>query len=72
MIRKLKKKNYIPISSSENIDDICIYCDELQSKSTDGWIKCIICKRWAHKFCGDNDIFVLFFMLLIKLFGNMK
>lgn len=38
------------MSSSENDDDICFYCDELYSKSIDGWIKCTACKRWLITF----------------------
>lgn len=54
--KKIKMKNIqIPLSSSENDDDICFYCDELYSKSIDGWIKCTICKRWAHNLCAGID-----------------
>jgi len=68
-----KKKNQIPLSSSENEDeenddDICFYCNELYSKSIDGWIKCSLCKRWAHNLCAgideeEDSIFVCEFCL---------
>jgi len=55
-----KKKNEIPMSSSENDDeenddDMCFYCDELYSKSIDGWIKCTVCERWAHNLCAGIE-----------------
>lgn len=39
----------------ENDDDICFYCDELYSKSIDGWIKCTVCMRWAHNLCAGIE-----------------
>lgn len=44
--------------SSEDEDTECLYCHGLYSESTEGWITCQICGKWAHCGCAgveDND-----------------
>lgn len=58
---KKNKKKFKPVktqtteSSSEedNEDEACIYCNDLfsNSKSSEGWIKCLQCQGWAHEAC---------------------
>ena len=44
-----------PFNDESDEDDAsCLYCTELYSKSkrTDTWIRCMICKQWAHCDCA--------------------
>lgn len=51
-----KRKRVNSSSSSESSDAECLYCGYLYSHSTEGWIQCWICKRWAHCSCaGEED-----------------
>nr|XP_023676800.1 uncharacterized protein LOC111848778 [Paramormyrops kingsleyae] len=40
-------------SSSEDDDDLCVICMEpfKNSKSKEVWVKCVLCKFWAHQAC---------------------
>jgi hypothetical protein len=43
-------------SSSEASDAECLYCGYLYSQSSEGWIQCCVCQRWAHCSCaGEED-----------------
>lgn len=45
-------------SDSENTcnsDAECLYCGDLYSLSSEGWIACSICLRWAHISCAGID-----------------
>ncbi|CAH0727622.1 unnamed protein product, partial [Brenthis ino] len=46
-------------SSAEEYADAedaeCIYCGYLWSESTEGWIRCLKCSRWAHYSCAGED-----------------
>ncbi|KAF2898523.1 hypothetical protein ILUMI_07655 [Ignelater luminosus] len=54
---KLQKK--IRPSTSGQEDSVCFYCNDLNHtylKSTENWVKCQLCGRWAHTACaGVND-----------------
>lgn len=56
--KKSKKLTLIDSSSSEEEDEedqACIFCNELYSRSNEGWIQCINCLRWAHEQCSNAD-----------------
>lgn len=60
--KKIKNKNgkkssveYTSDSSEEDSDAECLYCNDLYSNSTEGWISCISCYKWAHNSCADVD-----------------
>nr|CAH7724699.1 unnamed protein product [Callosobruchus chinensis] len=36
-------------------DAACLYCSYLYSESTEGWVQCIVCKRWAHCSCAGEE-----------------
>lgn len=42
-------------SDSEVSDAECLYCSDLYSTSTEGWICCLSCRRWAHSLCAGMD-----------------
>jgi hypothetical protein len=43
-------------STSGNKDDTaCLYCNELYSVSTEIWVGCGYCGKWAHKCCAGED-----------------
>ncbi|KAF2884140.1 hypothetical protein ILUMI_22029 [Ignelater luminosus] len=44
-------------SDSETSNAGCFYCGDSYSSSTEGWIACTMCLRWAHKcwVCIEND-----------------
>lgn len=50
----LKDKNKKD-STSEEDDAICFYCEEFYSTSTEGWISCCLCHKWAHNSCAGID-----------------
>jgi hypothetical protein len=53
-VKKWKKQH--DDSSDESGDDAeCLYCGEFYSKSIEGWISCVTCKKWAHTSCADVD-----------------
>ncbi|KAK9730211.1 hypothetical protein QE152_g15413 [Popillia japonica] len=56
---KGKKKVAVNISDSETSpeeeDAECLYCQQFYSKSTEGWVSCRFCCRWAHNFCAGID-----------------
>lgn len=59
-------------SEEEEEDEACIYCNDLysNSKSCEGWIKCLQCQGWAHEACSgldseDCDSFVCEFCSLV-------
>lgn len=44
------------IEESSNGDDVdCLYCGHWYLKSTEGWVKCSVCKNWAHYSCAGKD-----------------
>ena len=52
------RRNEEDTESSEDEDNApCIFCKELfsNSKSAEGWIKCIKCNGWAHEECAGVD-----------------
>lgn len=54
--KQLKRKRFNSSSSSETSDVECLYCGYLYSQSTEGWIKCCQCQKWAHCSCaGEED-----------------
>lgn len=34
-------------------DNMCVYCEEIygNTKSSDGWVQCLKCKKWVHESC---------------------
>ncbi|KAK9884883.1 hypothetical protein WA026_009112 [Henosepilachna vigintioctopunctata] len=56
-----KKQKTTVAAKTENDDDedtICLYCnDENHSflKSSEGWVSCQLCGRWAHNGCAGVD-----------------
>lgn len=55
-IAKNLKRKHSNSSSSEDSDAECIYCGYLYSQSTEGWIQCWKCSKWAHCSCaGEED-----------------
>jgi hypothetical protein len=43
-------------STSGNKDDrACLYCNELYSVSTEIWVACGHCGKWAHKSCAKEE-----------------
>lgn len=56
--KKKGKKEWDDSSGSEEQEDgdaECLYCEELYSKSCEGWIACSTCLRWAHNSCAGMD-----------------
>lgn len=49
-----------PRKAAKDPDDTsCIYCQQKYSESTESWIQCQGCKKWAHDLCAgitDEDI----------------
>ncbi|KAJ8882171.1 hypothetical protein PR048_018659 [Dryococelus australis] len=45
-------------SDEEETNAGCIFCNDLysNSKSEEGWIKCVVCDEWAHEQCAGIDI----------------
>ncbi|CAH1990977.1 unnamed protein product [Acanthoscelides obtectus] len=39
----------------EGGDTLCLFCNDQYSISTEGWISCIQCKKWAHYSCAGID-----------------
>lgn len=55
---KLKIKKCAQTDDCDEYDDLeCFYCGETWSKSKhdDGWLRCSVCKRWAHEACSGYD-----------------
>lgn len=51
-----KEKKDKEESSSEEDDTACLYCGYFYSQSTEGWVSCVSCKKWAHCSCaGEED-----------------
>lgn len=43
-------------SAVSNEDDAaCLYCNDLYSESTEGWVQCRKCRRWAHCSCAGEE-----------------
>ena len=41
---------------SDDEEDICFFCSEpYQKTSTDSWIQCTLCFKWAHDDCAGVD-----------------
>lgn len=49
---KTSKKN---LNKKTKNDEKCLYCSELYSTSVDGWIQCLLCKKWAHCLCAGIE-----------------
>lgn len=48
---KLKKTKKVESDSEgEDSDTDCLYCGEFYSCSTEGWVSCSSCHKWAHKY----------------------
>lgn len=41
--------------TSNGSDAECLYCGDLYSTSSEGWIACATCLRWAHNSCAGLD-----------------
>lgn len=55
-IRSNERKRSRSSSSEEDSDAECLYCGYLYSQSTEGWVQCWKCKKWAHCTCaGEED-----------------
>ncbi|XP_022830992.1 uncharacterized protein LOC111359630 [Spodoptera litura] len=55
---KKEKKADDGAETSDNEDTECLYCQGLYSESSEGWITCQTCGKWAHCGCAgvdDND-----------------
>lgn len=56
-----KKRKETELSSSDDDDAQCLYCFQPYSNDKHGeeWVKCQVCKGWAHSHCRDDvdDIF---------------
>lgn len=58
-----KKKRKVHVQKSrkdstsieDNPDAKCLYCKKLYSKSTEGWIGCAACRKWAYNSCAEVD-----------------
>ncbi|XP_065682450.1 PHD finger protein 13-like [Hydra vulgaris] len=51
--KKNPKKNKSVKKSNE--DTPCLYCEDLYSSSTESWVSCTECHRWAHYSCAGID-----------------
>lgn len=55
---KKDKKADDGAQTSDDEDTECLYCQGLYSESSEGWITCQNCGKWAHCGCArvdDND-----------------
>jgi len=43
------------LSSSEEKETSCLYCNGFYSESVEGWINCQSCGYWAHCSCANVD-----------------
>ena len=59
--RKPKVRDHILSSDEdEDPDTLCLYCNDsfTRSVSEEGWVRCSVCKKWAHDMCagiGEED-----------------
>lgn len=52
---KTTKKNLSKKTKKYKNDEKCLYCNELYSTSVEGWIQCMLCKKWAHCLCAGIE-----------------
>lgn len=52
-VKKTKKAE--SDSEDENSDAECLYCGDFYSSSTEGWINCSGCHKWAHNSCAGIE-----------------
>lgn len=52
-VKKTKKAE--SDSEDENSDADCLYCGDFYSNSTEGWISCSGCHKWAHNSCAGTE-----------------
>lgn len=50
-----ESKRHVQISSDEDKDAQCLYCQYFYSESTESWIRCSVCELWAHYSCAGID-----------------
>ncbi|KAJ8975688.1 hypothetical protein NQ317_001790 [Molorchus minor] len=62
LVTKRKKQKIaakeVESSSDESVDEddaLCLYCNYQYSASTEGWVSCSQCKKWAHNSCAGID-----------------
>jgi hypothetical protein len=54
--RKRTAKEDSDDSSNGDLSDCeCLYCQHLYSNSTEGWISCSVCHKWAHNSCAGPE-----------------
>lgn len=55
--KRLRKESSPSSSSEEDEEDdaACLYCNYLYSESSEGWVQCWQCKKWAHCSCAGED-----------------
>jgi len=55
--KKKAKMNTEPDSSDDDAEEDaeCLYCGYFYSKSNEGWVSCVHCKKWAHNSCAGVD-----------------
>lgn len=49
--RKVQREKEDSTSSEDDPDAKCLYCKKLYSKSNEGWISCLECRKWSHNSC---------------------
>ncbi|KAK5648134.1 hypothetical protein RI129_003026 [Pyrocoelia pectoralis] len=56
--KKCKSKKTKEVESEtegEDSDTDCLYCGDFYSSSTEGWISCHSCHKWAHNSCAGVE-----------------
>ena len=54
--RKSQKKVKVVTDSDEPADAECLFCTETFLISGGKWIRCEICRGWAHVECADVEL----------------
>lgn len=52
---KKKGNNMKKAVKTGDSDTNCLYCNDLYSRSTEGWVACGFCYKWAHNSCAGVD-----------------
>jgi transposase-like protein len=53
--KRTAKEDSDDSSNGDSSDCECLYCQHLYSNSTEGWISCSVCHKWAHNSCAGTE-----------------